>query len=72
MHRDTSPGERQAIRPVPMPELECAAVARELGEQVDDRLDRGRSNIAADDSSYLAATSSSKKPSAPGSPPSRS
>ena len=42
VHRDTAPRERKRDAPRPDRELERAATSRELGQEVEDRIDRLR------------------------------
>jgi hypothetical protein len=60
VHRHSPLRERYSNPPGADPELECASASGDLDEEVDDRSTTAGSNISAADSSYLAATRSSK------------
>ena len=60
MHANAALGERQRDPAGADAELERRAVAREVGDEVDDGVDRAAWDISSSGSSYRAATSSPK------------
>jgi hypothetical protein len=60
VHRYATRGERQSDPARPDPQFERAPASRDLDEDVDDRVDDSAPEISATESSYVAATRSSK------------